>query len=268
MDSPRVSVIMPVHNGGPFLMEAVSSILHQSLRDLELVVVDDGSTDDTVHQLGDVRDGRLVLIRQPRAGIVSALNRAVEASRAPYIARMDADDVALSERLERQVAYLDSHPSVGVLGTWVERIDESGTAQGNIAPRWSRAELRSRLIRHNLLMHPSVMIRRSVFEQVGLYSRDFPVAEDYDLWLRAVARWEVAILPEVLLRYRQHPRSSTEARQRLMLECATRARWRAIARGTYPRTSLIWLVGPALLRLLPASLSIALRRKLRHHLDI
>ena len=113
MSGPCVSVLLPVRDGAPFLREALDSVLAQTLSDFELVVVDDGSEDETPTILGSVEDERLRVLRQERLGLVTALSRAVAEAHAPLLARMDADDVSLPERLERQVAYLDARPEVG-----------------------------------------------------------------------------------------------------------------------------------------------------------
>src|SRR5438270_5801548 len=123
MPTPRVSVGLPVHNGMRFLREALESVLRQTLGDFELLVVDDGSTDDTPEVLASVRDGRLRVLRQEHEGLVAALNRGADEARAPYLARMDADDVSLPRRLERQIALLAADESVGIVGCGVETID-------------------------------------------------------------------------------------------------------------------------------------------------
>src|ERR1700722_2036753 len=117
--APRLSVLMPVFNGGRFLAAAVESILKQSLRDFELIAIDDGSTDQSASLLSQLAgsDDRIRVIRQANAGIVTALNRALELARGEYIARMDADDAALPSRLARQAAFLDGHPDVAVVGS-------------------------------------------------------------------------------------------------------------------------------------------------------
>src|SRR5437879_2375502 len=123
---PRVSVVLPVRDGARFLRDALESVLAQTLGDFELLVVDDGSQDETPEILAEVRDERLLVLRQERLGLVAALNRGIGAAHAPYLARMDADDVSLPERLERQLAYLDARPQVALVAPGVEAIDEQG----------------------------------------------------------------------------------------------------------------------------------------------
>jgi glycosyltransferase involved in cell wall biosynthesis len=130
MSVPAVSVLMAVKNGMPWVREAVESALAQTAGDLELIVIDDGSTDATPAALAAFRDPRLRLERRPSAGLTRALVRALELARAPLVARLDADDVALPDRLERQRRFLDGHPDVGLLGTGAREVDASGREVG------------------------------------------------------------------------------------------------------------------------------------------
>ena len=127
--TPQVSVVLPVRNGARWLGEALQSVIAQTLAAWELIAIDDGSTDDTPGILADFakRDGRIRVIRQEPLGLVAALNRGLAEVRAPLLARLDADDRALPERLDRQVRYLAGHPDVGLLGSWAHEIDEAAT---------------------------------------------------------------------------------------------------------------------------------------------
>src|SRR2546430_5343490 len=131
---PAVSVLMPVYNGAPWVRDAVASVLAQTAGDLELIAIDDGSTDGTRDLLAGVKDRRLRVTRQARAGLTPALNRALAVARAPLVARLDADDVARPERLRRPRAVLDAHPGVRLLGTRARAIDAEGRAGAGIPP--------------------------------------------------------------------------------------------------------------------------------------
>lgn len=209
--APRVSVVMPVLNVERFLAEALTSILDQTFTDFELVVVDDGSTDSSPAILEQfaLRDPRLRVVRQEQAGLTPALNRGWRLARAPYIARMDGDDVALPDRLERQVVFLDGHPRVGVVGGAFVVLTELGERLGTITYSTADRELRRDLQRYNCIPHPTAMIRREALERVGGYRLER--AEDYDLWLRIAEDWEIANLPEPVLLYRHHPRQYSVA---------------------------------------------------------
>ncbi len=184
--TPRVSVVMPVRDGERFLREALDSTLAQTLDDLELIVVDDGSTDATPAILAEAaqRDSRVRVQRQEPGGLTVALNAGCALARAPLIARMDADDVMLPDRLERQVAYLDAHPDVALLGGGIVLVDETGR---EIDREPGRPQL-DFLVR-NELTHATVMMRADAFRALGGYRLD--QSEDYDLWLRFDERYGV-----------------------------------------------------------------------------
>jgi hypothetical protein len=194
---------MPVHDGAAFLRPAVESILGQSYRELELLVMDDGSRDESAAIVASFRDPRVRLHgRAERRGLVATLNEGLDLVRTEYVARMDADDVAHPERLARQVTFLDAHPSVAVLGTAVK--DIGAQRRGYALPR-DHGAIRARLLFDWAIAHPSVMLRPVVLRAHGLrYDPAYPHAEDYALWVEVAARAEVANLPEQLLQYRHH----------------------------------------------------------------
>jgi Glycosyl transferase family 2 len=202
--TPRISVVLPVRNGEAFLDQALESVLSQTLRELELIVVDDGSTDRTpeILAVAAVRDQRLRVFRRECRGVVSALNEGCAAAVAPLIARLDADDVALPQRLEQQVAVLDAQPHVGLVGGAYFAIDAAGVRRAMFRSPTDDAALRARLARYNVFAHPAVAFRRDALEQAGGYR--LWEAEDYDLWLRIAERWQLAAVPDPVLEYRYH----------------------------------------------------------------
>jgi glycosyltransferase involved in cell wall biosynthesis len=211
-DLPSVSVLMPVRNGGRFLRAAIASLLRQSLEDFELLVVDGGSTDATPRVLDRMarRDHRIRVLHRPGAGIVDALNAGLAFARAPLIARMDADDVALPPRLEVQADFLDRHPEFVGCGSAVSLIDRGGAE----VDQWFRphdpAVLDAAFMRGDstAIIHSSLMVRRSALETVGGYRKFAQYAEDLDLYLRLGEIGELTNLPAPLLRYRIHFRST------------------------------------------------------------
>jgi glycosyltransferase involved in cell wall biosynthesis len=186
--TPRVSVVLPVRNGGGYLHAAVASILGQTLADLELVVIDDGSTDDSRAVVRAFGDERIRLVEQEPRGLVASLNHGLELARAPLVARMDADDVSLPERLARQAALLDARPGVGLVCPSFRVVDAAGAELGRTLLPLRDHELRMRLLLRNPFSHGAVMTRRSVLDAVGPYSDAYGNNEDYDLWRRIAAR--------------------------------------------------------------------------------
>lgn len=206
MVTPRITVAMSVYNNAPYLTHAIESIVAQTFTDFEFLIVDDGSTDDSAAIIDRFArdDSRIRVIRQPNAGLIVSLNRMIDEARAPLIARMDGDDIALPERFARQVAFLDAYPDIGVLGTGCTCIDEGGRPSSDkfdnvTEPDEVLADLRN----GPPLCHPSVVMRRDALRAVGGYHRAYKHCEDYDLWLRLSEQVRMANLPDRLLLYRQ-----------------------------------------------------------------
>jgi glycosyltransferase involved in cell wall biosynthesis len=219
MSAPLVSVVMSVHNGEAFLDAAVESILGQTFEDFEFVIIDDGSTDRSAEILECHKesDARVQVLHQPNRGLVHALNSGCGMALGKYIARMDADDIAVKDRLMRQFEFMETHPGIGVLGGAVELINASGEIRGQVCNPTTSAAIKSALLEHCVFWHPTVLMRREVFASSGGYRMAAAHAEDYDLWLRIAERSELANLPEVLLQYRIHPN------QMSLCKCAQQA---------------------------------------------
>lgn len=212
--APRVTVLMPVHDGKDFLPEAIESILCQTLRDFELLVVDDGSRDGSDRIAESYRDPRIRLVRNERhLGLIETLNRGLDLARGEIVARMDADDVSLPERLARQVAFLDASPGIGACGSWVTL---TGDAESRVHRYPTRPDdVRCQLLFEPALAHPTVCLRRAWFDRHGLrFEPGYAHAEDYRLWRRASAIFPICNLGEPLLRYRVHAGSVSRRRAR------------------------------------------------------
>ncbi len=210
--TPNISVVLPVYDGEHHLADAVRSVLAQTFRDFELIVIDDGSTDRTGAILSDFSDARLRIVRFPaNRGLVEALNVGIRESKSELIARMDADDLCMPRRFERQVAFMNAHPEVDACGTWTRVFgNRRGVRRLPVEPEHVRAHL----FFGGAIDHPSLMMRRAFVTQNGLtYNDDFPCAEDLDFLMRAADVGTLANVPEVLLRYRTHSRQVSVVRK-------------------------------------------------------
>jgi glycosyltransferase involved in cell wall biosynthesis len=205
--NPQISVVMPVHNGLPFLEQSIRSILAQTLTDFEFVILDDASSDGSTELLREWsgRDRRIQLHEsKERLGLSGSSNAVVAKARAPIVARMDADDIAHPDRLRRQWNIIECRPDVAVIGTLCNGIDASG--------RVVRPRDRWRLVRRSTYIpfpHGSAMFRREVFDEVGGYDEAAAGGEDRDLFLRMAARGRVLTLPDILYSYRYHSGNAT-----------------------------------------------------------
>lgn len=231
MNTPGVSVVMSVRNGEAYLREAVDSILNQSFADFEFIIVNDGSTDATEAILAEyAQDERVRICGQAQLGLIASLNRGCSLARGKYIARMDADDVAVQDRLLRQYSFLEDNSKVGAVGGATEIINVSGECLKIFRYPTTDNEIRSALFRGGCpLCHPAVMMRADAYAAAGGYRKLIVDAEDYDLWLRIADRFLLANLGDVVLKYRRH------AAQVSIRRCGQQALSGAIARAAATR---------------------------------
>lgn len=224
LDEPGISILIPVLNGARFIGGALESLSVQSFRNFEIVAVDNGSTDGTAAILADWagREPRLRVATMERPGLATALNRAAGLARAPLLARLDADDVAFPERLERQMAAMADRPGLVLLGSSAVLIDASGRSIGDIRPPHLDRDIRRLQQTSAALIASTTILRADVFRRVGGYREGLNVSEDFDLWLRMSEAGEVANLPEPLVGYRIHAGSIT-ARQPARMAIASLA---------------------------------------------
>lgn len=233
--TPAVSVVMPVRNGERFLREALDSVLGETLEDLELVVLDDGSTDATPAILAEyaAADPRIRIQREQGENLAQALNRCVAHCSAPLLARLDADDVSIRGRLGDQVGFLAANPEVVLVGGQAELVNEQGAIFGKAEYPTGDAELREALRTINPFVHSAVAMRRSAFDAAGGYRPNLTHSEDLDLWLRLAEHGKLANLPQPVVRYRIHgaQQSLQKQREQAVHSVATRMAARARAAG-------------------------------------
>ncbi|MCC7208163.1 MAG: glycosyltransferase [Anaerolineae bacterium] len=207
---PLVSVILPVFNGEPYLRDAIDSVLMQDYPNFELIIIDDGSHDNSWATICSIDDGRVRSYRQPNAGLPTTLNRGIELSGGELVARMDQDDHCHPERLRQQARFLNGHPEIGVVGCSYRVIDTHGRLLGTRYQLCSPVQVRRHLYSGNPFCHGSVTYRKSTVLAAGSYD---PTAliEDYDLWTRAACLTQMANLPDALYDYRVNVSTSMVA---------------------------------------------------------
>ncbi len=227
--APAVSVLIPVRNGAAYLGAALESLAAQTWTDFEIVVVDNGSSDRTAFILRDWarREPRLRFFSLDRPGVSASRNFAAARARAPLLAYLDADDVALPHRLAVQVAAMNARPSLALLGSAAELIDSNGSRIGSLRRPLDDARLREFQRSSSGFIQSSVIMRRESFLAAGGYREGLRFAEDYDLWLRMAERGRIANLAQPLVRYRMHANGATArgpARQALAIHSVDAAR--------------------------------------------
>lgn len=215
--TPKLSVVMSVHNGEKFLKEAIVSILNQTFTDFEFIIIDDGSIDNSKKIIEDFDDKRIKLISRKNKGLTVSLNEGLNLARGEYIARMDTDDISHPRRFETQINFLDKNPKICLCGTWAKMIDKNGNEIGEYKTPVNSKEIRRGIFWHNPFIHSSIMIRRKTLNKVGGYNEKYKTAQDYELWSRLVPKYQTANLPEFLLKYRFLQTNITTTRKKSFL---------------------------------------------------
>ena len=202
--SKKVSIIMPVYNGEEYVEVAIDSIRNQSYKNWELILINDGSTDNTENIINQYADSRLKYIKnETNLGLIATLNKAISFCDGEYIARMDADDICEKERLSKQVNFLDKNPSIAMCGTNAIVIDEHGNKKGNIVNVSSNDYIQINLLFSVPIVHPTVMFRSQILRNYQ-YNPIYKHIEDYELWCRIADEYKICNLSSKLLEYRWH----------------------------------------------------------------
>ena len=209
-DTPLVSVLIPVYNCSDYIDIAVKSILDQSYDNLEIIVIDDGSTDDTWVKLKKFQDSRLRVLRnKENLKIVGTLNKGIQLASGKYIARMDGDDFSYADRIEKQVNYLERNPDTVVVGGAIEVCDANMNLINHRKYPTTDEAVRSKIFRYNPFAHPAVLIRRSAIDSIG-YELNW--AEDYNMWFKLGRIGKLANLDSTVLKLRTHPGSVSQSK--------------------------------------------------------
>lgn len=219
--APILSVVLPVFNAEAHLEVAIKSVLQQSFRDFEVIVIDDGSTDRTRAILNGVQDHRMRVLRHPQnAGLISSLNEGIDAAKGRYIARMDADDICEPARFQQQIDFLDRNSHVGVLGTSIKLIDHQSHVKATILMPSAKADVEWAMPLVCPIVHPSVVMRTEVIRKAGGYPKKALHVEDYQLWMQLSHRVSITNLNAPLLCLRKHGASVTHAQKNKHLHSA------------------------------------------------
>lgn len=235
--TPSLSVLMPVYNNARHLRQAVESILQQTYTDFEFIIINDGSSDNSQAILEEfaAKDARIRLVSRPNTGYCRALNEALGYARGAFIGRMDADDIAMPDRFERQVAYLRAHPECVAVGGRVLLMDDAGVPLCGMCQEQTHEAIDAAHMagRGGTIAHPAMTARRSAMEAIGGYDVSYDFAEDLDFFLRMAEYGRVANLDCVVLRYRQHLASIGYTKSEIQQRSAL-----AVLKAAYKRRGL------------------------------
>ncbi len=228
--SPKISVIMSVYNGAPYVGAAIESILAQTYADFELIIINDGSTDESSAIIKSYSDPRIRLFEQANRGLVPSLNRALSAAKGVYLARHDADDISHPDRFMKQIEYLESNPRIAIVGSSIQVMNTQGTILHEHHVLLNNAELKHELLIRSPFAHGSVMIRAEALKRTGSYDSHYWPAEDYELWIRLGSVGKFHNLDECLYRYREHEGSISAKNRALQKDALQRCQERAWAK--------------------------------------
>lgn len=221
--SPLVTVLLPVYNCEKYVRQSVQSIVKQTSDRWHLLVINDGSTDGSKAVLQEFEsDPRITVLHQENRGLSATLNRGLDLCDTKYVARMDADDIAMETRLEKQVEFLERNPDVGLLGSQIRRLGDRRCDGGSHLPKKHEDIIEALLVGQHAICHPSIMCRKEAFDQIGKYTPG--LGEEWDIYLRFGEKWKLANIDEPLLRYRYHSASINgkrmgELRRRIRHAC-------------------------------------------------
>lgn len=254
IEVPLLSVIMSVFNGEKYVRETVESVLNQSFRDFEFIIVNDGSIDKTLEILRNFDNNKIKIIDQENQGPAKARNRAIRVSKGKYIGIIDCGDLAFKKKMGIQINFLERNKEIYGIGTWANIIDEKGNIVGALKYPTEYEKIRKVILRYNPFVHPSLVFRKEVFNEIGLYDESFEFAQDYDLVLRAVKKFKIVNLPQVLLNYRISEESISFRKRKQQSYYALKIRARALSKYGYPAWQCIYLIKPSFSFLVPARL--------------
>lgn len=249
----KVSVVMSVYNDSSHLKEAVDSILGQTYSDFEFLIADDGSTDSSDKILDEyaTKDARVKVFHQKNIGLTKTLNNLIKQSKGEYIARMDSDDISLSDRFAEEVKFLDENLSVAVISCFAKVIDADSKEIGEHRPGVTNDQIKKLIFFSGQLCHPAVMFRKQAFLSIGGYDENFKYAQDLKLWFKFITSFKVANLPKFLFLWRKTSNGIGVEKFKEQQKFAQLARFEAMQNGLYPKYYFLFLIWPYLRSLVP-----------------
>ena len=234
---PLISVVMPSYNSAPFLSEAIESVLSQTFKNFEFIIIDDCSTDNSwkIIQKYAEKDKRIITLKNNKnLKICKTLNKGIKIARGKYIARFDSDDICLPKRFEKQVKFMEKNNKVGVVGTNFYLINKNGKYIGQKNFPKTNQECKKAFLFYNPFGHNTVLIRKKCFDEFGGYDNKFVYAEDLELWMRFGQKYNFYNIQKNLLKYRLFNENSILKNQKTMIKNALKARKKAIINYNYP----------------------------------
>ena len=255
-ERPMISVLMSAYNEEDWVEEAIDSILKQTYEDFEFIIVNDGSTDDTAEILAsyEKRDNRITVINQENKGLTKSLNKGLKHCSGKYVARMDANDIALPTRFEKQASFLEEHPDHAVIGTWREEFWENQDKKRSVHFPTRNQIIQRTLVKYCCLGHSTTMMRTSVLKDLQ-YNESYDLGEDYDLWTRIGESHKLANLPDDLMLIRRIPGSITTSKNKWKnFKYQMRIKLNAWLRLQTRWWDIIHIVRPIIVLLLPSKL--------------
>ncbi len=214
---PKVSIIIPAYNAIAYLPKTIESVLQQTFTDFEVLIVNDGSSDNILQWADDIADARIQVISQSNQGVSTARNTGIAHAKGEYVAFLDADDLWDATKLEKQVSCLDNDHTIGLVYTWTLLIDQLGNPTGKSYIYYAEGDVWKQLVVRDFICNgSSPMVRRSCFEKAGLFDPNIAFGEDLDMWIRIAAHYRFALIKEILTYYRRHPKNATTNREKLM----------------------------------------------------
>lgn len=249
---PKVSLVMSVYNQDKFLKEAIKSILSQTFKDFEFLILDDASIDESLTVIKSFKDKRIRLFtNKKRHGLTKGLNFLISKARGDYLCRMDADDISIATRLKEQVEYLERYPQFVLVGSFAKIINEKGRTVGEFRYPTGYQEIRRVILSYNPFIHSSVMFRKKALEKIGRYDEDLFYSQDYDLFLRFVVKCPCANLAKFLLKFRWEPDFKKQKEQHWQ---GLKIKLKAIKEYGYSNWEIIKLIKPLFFYLVPSSI--------------